>query len=133
MDCIILHCRGCTQEDVEATGSEFGLKDECVYFEPGQFYFRRYGLNEYEAEYEPAEKAALEARLGGRPSASFVVAARHGESAKAAIRFLAALLSRLPTAIVDDDLGGLWEFEGIQSLLKKDPDAGIFSLGETNG
>lgn len=126
MDAIIIHFYS-PIESVLSKAETIGIENETCYSKDGKhFYFRVY--EDYESEYEPQEKIAIESLMGGQPSSSFALHCCHAYG-RFALRKLIDLVE-LEDAIVDDDHGRLWNIAQLKKAYKASQNATIFNLGE---
>lgn len=80
-----------------------------------------YEVHAWEDELEPDELARLILALGGPPSCAVAIACRHGQAARVALTALAAVMSKFPKSVVDDDFNQLWSSTQVLALKETAP------------
>ncbi len=90
------------------------------------FYFRQYKC--YISEYEPEEKSELEGVMGAEPTSSFVLECRHACGRFALNKLIELVESE--SAVIDDDLGGLWNLAQLKAACVASEKATIYNIGE---
>lgn len=128
MDSVILFFGTASDAQVEEAASAVGFVNGSLTHGSESVYLQRYSAEDQLAELDRDEVEKLSSTLGGKPTSAYQVLARHGPAACIALNVVDQLLSKLEPAVLDDDFGNLWSPTEVSSLLRKNPEGGIYAL-----
>jgi hypothetical protein len=90
-----------------------------------------YAQGSWKIELSDSEFTRLVQALGCVPSCAVHVASRHAEAARSALSAIAAVMSRFPNSVLDDDFGHLWSVSQVAALNKAQPVEGWYALRQS--
>lgn len=128
MDGVVIYFGGAAIEEVcrefDATLSSAGPETE--------FAVSPYGDDSWRTELDSEEVTRLIHALGMPPSCAVHIASRHGQAARHALSAVAAVMSKFPNSVLDDDFDRLWSASQVMALGRMEPSKGLYAFPQSS-